>query len=100
MSNSITMQVQNVEFAFDRGIKTAHRIVCTHAGEQENIDLTEDDLVFVTNGSCTENSSLGDNDHAPVMNTEPGEGRLLAALAKHCKAAPRLWPPRKNTAPT
>lgn len=36
------------------------------------IDLIEDDLVFVTNGSCTENSTLGDNDHAPTLNTSPG----------------------------
>ena len=30
--------------------------------------------MFVTNGSCTENSSLGDDDHAPVLNTKPGQG--------------------------
>ena len=40
--------------------------------EKKKIDLVEDDLVFVTNGSCTENATLGDCDTAPVLNTEEG----------------------------
>ncbi|MGI6068965.1 MAG: oleate hydratase [Blautia sp.] len=67
-------KVTNVIFRKEGGKKVAARIVCLHGGEEENIDLLEDDLVFVTNGSCTENSTLGDNDHAPEMKTEPGEG--------------------------
>ena len=67
-------QVTNIEFEFHGEQKIAKRIVCLHKGEEENIDLTVNDLVFVTNGSCTENSSLGDNDHAPIMNTKEGEG--------------------------
>jgi oleate hydratase len=65
-------KVTNVEFEIGKGKKVAKRIVCERAGKKETIDLIEDDLVFVTNGSCTENSSLGDNDHAPVLNTAPG----------------------------
>ncbi len=67
-------QVTNVRFEFQNGKKIAKQIVCTHADKEETIDLTEDDLVFVTNGSCTENSTLGDDDHAPTLNTVPGEG--------------------------
>jgi oleate hydratase len=36
-----------------------------HEEKEETIELTKDDLVFVTNGSCTENSTLGDQNHAP-----------------------------------
>ena len=43
-------------------------------GREEVRELTEDDLVFVTNGSCTENSSLGSNDRAPEFLTEPVGG--------------------------
>ena len=32
--------------------------------------MTEDDLVFITNGSCTEGTIYGDQDHAPVGNAE------------------------------
>jgi len=30
-----------------------------------NIQLTENDLVFITNGSCVEGTIYGDQDHAP-----------------------------------
>lgn len=65
-------KVTNVIFDITDDKKVAKQIVCTHNGKEETIDLIEDDLVFVTNGSCTENSSLGDNDHVPAFNTEHG----------------------------
>lgn len=65
-------QVKNVLFDITPAKKAAKTIVCTHEGAEDRIDLTEDDLVFITNGSCTENSALGDNDHAPEFKTEHG----------------------------
>lgn len=41
-------------------------------GEEKIIRTSKDDLVFVTNGSMTENSTLGSMDKAPVLNREPG----------------------------
>ncbi len=67
-------QVTNVIFDIRGNKKVAKQLVLVHEGRNETIDLVEDDLVFVTNGSCTENSTLGDDDHAPEMNTNPGEG--------------------------
>lgn len=67
-------RVTNVIFDIAKGKKVAKQIVCIHEGVEETIDLVEEDLVFITNGSCTENSTLGDDDHAPLMNTKPGEG--------------------------
>lgn len=67
-------QVTNVRFDIAQGRKAAREIVCVRDGKEMRIPLTDDDLVFVTNGSCTENSSLGDNDHAPELKTQPGEG--------------------------
>ena len=67
-------RVENVIFDINGGKKIAKQIICMHNGEKETIDLVEDDLVFVTNGSCTENSTLGDDDHAPELNTKAGEG--------------------------
>ena len=56
--------------------KVARQIVVTHAGETSAIDLTEDDLVFVTNGGCVENSTLGSQDAPAAWNPElrPGGG--------------------------
>ena len=68
------VKVTNVLFHFLPGKKVAHQIVLERGGKTETIDLTENDLVFVTNGSCTEASALGANDRAPVLTVEPGEG--------------------------
>lgn len=38
------------------------------------MELTENDLVFVTNGSCTESAALGDNQHPPKLHVADGEG--------------------------
>lgn len=67
-------QVTNVIFDITDKKKIAKQIVCIHNGVEETIDLMEDDLVFVTNGSCTENSTLGDDEHAPEQKTANGEG--------------------------
>ncbi len=64
--------VINVEFSIKDGRKVAKRILCKHSGAPQAIELLEDDLVFITNGSCTENSSLGDDTHPAVLNTKPG----------------------------
>ena len=64
--------VTNVIFDIRNDRKIASKIVCRHGGLEETIDLIEDDLVFVTNGSCTENSSLGDETHPPVLNDNAG----------------------------
>ena len=63
-------RVDNVIFDFRNGKKIAKTIECTVKGETKSIDLTESDLVFVTNGSCTEGTIYGDHTHAPVGNAE------------------------------
>ena len=67
-------QVKNVKFDIDGDKKTAKQIICVHEGKDEVIDLTVNDLVFVTNGSCTERSMLGDQNTAPDLNIKNGEG--------------------------
>ncbi|MDR3283284.1 MAG: oleate hydratase [Candidatus Methanoplasma sp.] len=65
-------QVTNVVFGKANGKNIARQIILQHGTQTKTIDLTEDDLVFVTNGSCTENSSQGDHNHVPVLNTGKG----------------------------
>jgi oleate hydratase len=79
--------VTNVIFDIKGGKKLAKRIVCTHEGKEENIELTQDDLVIITNGSCTENSTLGDQDHAPIFDdTLGGCWKLWKNIAKQDSA--------------
>ena len=50
--------------------KTAKAIEYVKDGNKGEIALTENDLVFITNGSCTEGTIYGDQDHAPVGDAE------------------------------
>ncbi|WP_019849967.1 oleate hydratase [Desulfitobacterium sp. PCE1] len=67
-------KVVNVEFDIQKDKKIAKRIAVIRDGSKENIDLTENDLVFITNGGCVENSSLGDQNHPAPFNREIKEG--------------------------
>lgn len=65
-------RVTNVIFNIQSDKKVASKIIYQRGEKEECIDLTENDLVFVTNGSCTENSTTGDDNHAPVFNDSVG----------------------------
>ena len=69
------MDVQNVVFGSVGGKKTAKQIVYKKDGKEQTIDLVEDDLVFITNGCCTDTSRYGDQTHAPDLSgLENGKG--------------------------
>jgi oleate hydratase len=50
--------------------KVARRIEWLQDGQPGGVDLTERDLVFITNGSCVENSRWGRHHEAPVWDYE------------------------------
>ncbi len=56
-------EVTDVIFDIRPGGKIASQIRCTCDGQSETIDLTEDELVFVTNGGNVEGSDCGDQTH-------------------------------------
>ncbi len=77
------IRITDVRVERSGGKKVARELSFVRSGQPGRQALTENDLVFVTNGSCTENSSLGDDDHAPVLNTAPGGcWELWRSLAK------------------
>ena len=69
-------KVTDVKFDIQKGRKLASSVTVEHAGETSNIDLTENDLVFITNGGCVENSSMGSQTTAAAWTPElrPGGG--------------------------
>ena len=56
--------------------KLAVRIDVSQEGETSSIDLTENDLVFITNGGCVENSTMGSQNSPAAWNPDlkPGGG--------------------------
>lgn len=67
-------KVVNVEFDIRPNTKFAKRIELLAEGETRYIDLTEDDLVFITNGGCVENSTLGSQTSPAPFNAEIRKG--------------------------
>ena len=69
-------KVVNVEFDVTSDRKQAARIELEVEGETRFVDLTEDDLVFITNGGCVENSAMGSQNTPAPYNPEikPGGG--------------------------
>lgn len=67
-------KVVNVEFDIQNDKKQAKSILCIHDGEEDTINLTENDLVFITNGGCVENSTLGDQNHPAEFHCDINAG--------------------------
>lgn len=70
--------------------KIAKRIEFIKEGKETSIELGEHDLVFITNGCCTDTSCYGDQTHAPdLSNVINGKGeswdlwKNIAKQAKH-----------------
>lgn len=83
------VDVKNVVIQQKGDKKVAKQIVYVKEGKQQTIDLIEDDLVFVTNGCCTDTSCYGDQTHAPdLSNIRNGVGEswdLWKNIAKQAK---------------
>lgn len=67
-------KVVNIEFDILPDRKQAKRIELLAEGETRYVDLTEDNLVFITNGGCVENSTLGSQTAPAPFNTGIREG--------------------------
>ena len=61
------IDVKNVIFESKQNKKVATQIIYEYNGQEKTIDLIEDDLVFITNGCCTDTSCYGDQNNAPDL---------------------------------
>ena len=61
------IDVKNVIFESKQNKKVATQIIYENEGQEKTIDLIEDDLVFITNGCCTDTSCYGDQNNAPDL---------------------------------
>lgn len=79
--------VKNVEFEILTDKKVAKKIVAEdNKGNDKSIELTENDLVFITNGSIIESSGYGDDDTPAPFIREPGSSwELWNNIASQCE---------------
>jgi oleate hydratase len=88
-------KVMDIQFDIQPGKKLAKTIVIEHEGQNERIDLTENDLVFYTNGSNVENSTYGSQTKACGMDGEIHEGGAFDLWRKVAKQDPSFGNPDK-----
>ena len=83
------MDVKNVVIEDVDGKKTAKELIYVKDNEEQSIPLTADDLVFITNGCCTDTSCYGDQTHAPdlsgIVNGQGESWDLWKNIAKQAK---------------
>lgn len=83
------MDVKNVVIEEADGKKTAKELIYVKDNKEQSIPLTADDLVFITNGCCTDTSSYGDQTHAPdlshIVNSKGESWDLWKNIAKQAK---------------
>lgn len=81
--------VKNVIIEEIDGKKTAKELIYVKDNEEHSIPLTADDLVFITNGCCTDTSCYGDQTHAPdlssIVNGQGESWDLWKNIAKQAK---------------
>lgn len=65
-------EVLGIKVDATTGTKVARELTMATGQTQRTIELTENDWVFVTNGSITESTTFGDNDHPAPLATEAG----------------------------
>lgn len=79
--------VNNIKVDTSNGSKVATEIDMTTDGKDSTVSLTENDLVFVTNGSITESTTYGDKTHpAPTEHELGSSWQLWENMAKQDKA--------------
>ena len=88
-------KVMNVIFDIHDDKKLAKTIVLECDNKTDNIDLTEDDLVFYTNGSNVENSTYGSQTKASGMDGEIHEGGTFDLWRKIAKQDSSFGHPNK-----
>lgn len=88
-------KVTNVKFEISGNRKIAKQIVYIRDGKEDTIDLIEDDLVFVTNGCCTESSAYGDQHHVPELKVKDGEGECWGLWKNIAAQDPAFGHPEK-----
>lgn len=83
------MDVKNVFIEEVDGKKTAKELIYVKDNKEQSIPLTADDLVFITNGCCTDTSCYGDQTHAPdlshIVNGQGESWDLWKNIAKQAK---------------
>lgn len=87
--------VTDMEFRFDGNKKTVTALEVKKNGKIEKIAISDNDFVYFTNGSMTQNSTRGSMTEAPKMNTDTENRGCFTLWKKIAKKADCFGHPEK-----
>ena len=87
--------VTDMDFKFDGNKKTVTALEIKKNGKTEKIALSNDDYVYFTNGSMTQNSTRGSMTQAPVMNLDTENRGCFSLWEKIAKKTDGFGHPQK-----
>ncbi len=87
--------VTDMDFRFDGNKKTVTALEVKKNGNIEKITLSDNDFVYFTNGSMTQNSTRGSMTEAPKMNTDTENRGCFTLWEKIAKKADGFGHPEK-----
>ncbi|MGA3289078.1 MAG: oleate hydratase [Candidatus Bathyarchaeia archaeon] len=79
----------------DEACSTVHRIHTRQAGKDTTIAISDGDLVFVTNGSMTQNTTYGDNNTLAYVNRSTEDLGVFTLWGKLAKKDEKFGHPEK-----
>ena len=88
-------RVTNVVFDISPERKVARRIEWLRGGQRGGLDVTENDLVLITNGSPVESTAWGDHHTPAMLDTEIREGSIWAMWRNIAAQDPAFGRPDK-----
>ena len=88
-------EVTNVIFDIQENQKRAKEIKCKVKGKDKTIVLSQDDYVFITNGSCVDGTIYGGQDHAPSYDVDVKKSGSFDLWKKIAKQDPSFGHPEK-----
>lgn len=87
--------VEDMDFRFEGKKKTVTALKLVQDGEKKTVALSDDDYVFFTNGSMTQNSTRGSMTQAPKMNLDTQNRGCFSLWEKIAKKTDGFGRPEK-----
>lgn len=87
--------VEDMDFRFEGKKKTVTALKLVQDGEKKTVALSDDDYVFFTNGSMTQNSTRGRMTQAPKMNLDTQNRGCFSLWEKIAKKTDGFGRPEK-----
>lgn len=87
--------IKDIKFNISNESKIAEQMIVSKNGNQYTLDLSLDDYIFITNGSCVENSAFGSQNEPPQYDSNIKNDGLWSLWENIARQSPDFGNPKK-----